>query len=136
MKKLLTGIFSIMMLLSLAVMSSCGGAPTSAEIEKIVDKYDDDMPLTADDYNDLISYIDAALDEVGSLYAKWEKAEELGQYRKIEEYEAQEDALKEKYEYYSKALRIIKRADDDDLGSAKANARKLLKKERRFEEKY
>lgn len=136
MKKLFTAIFSFAMVMTMTVLASCGGAPSSADIEKIIDKYNDDEQLTPGDYNDLISYVDAAIDEVEPIMKKKEQARENDDYDRVDKYDDELEALEDKYEYYSDALRIIRHADDDDLGSAKSAAKKLIKKERRFEAKY
>lgn len=135
MKKLITAMFALAMVVSMTVLSSCG-APSSAEIEKIIEKYDDDEELTPSDYNDLASYVEAAIDEVEPLFERMEKAKDNDDYDKAEEIRDQINDLNDKYEYYNKALRILRRADSDDLGSAKSYVKKVLKKERRFEAIY
>lgn len=135
MKKLITAIFSFAMMMTMTVLASCG-APSSADIEKIIDKYNENEELTPGDYDDLICYVNAALDEVEPLFEKMEKAKDNDDYDRAEEIRDQIDELNDKYEYYDKAMRIIRRADSDDLGAAKANAKKLIRRERRFEEKY
>lgn len=127
---------SLVLMASFAILSSCGGVPGNDEIEKILEKYDDDDELTESDYNTLIKYVDCAIDEVTPLFKERKKAEKDDDYDVLDRLDEKIDELQDKYEYYGKALRVIRRASEDELGGAYSNAKKLMRKERRFEEKY
>lgn len=127
---------SLVLMASFSILSSCGGAPSNDEIEKILEKYDDDDELTESDYNSLIKYVDCAIDEVTPLFKERKKAEKDDDFDALDRLDEKIDELQDKYEYYGKALRVIRRASEDELGGAYSNAKKLMRKERRFEEKY
>lgn len=149
MKKFFKFFFPLAVIMAFVSLPACKGGDgsdddgyggsskvSSSAIEKIIEKYDDGDNLSASDYNKLITYVDNALDEVEPLMKKLKKAEKAYDDDKIDALRDKIMDLSDKYEYYEEALRIIRRADDNDLGSAKSNARKLIKKERKFEEKY
>lgn len=135
MKKLITALFTLTLIVSMSILASCGGAPSNEQVEKIIEKYDEEK-LSPSDYQTLITYVDTAIDKATELFKARKKAEKNDDYDTLDRLEDEFDELNDRYEYYSKALRIIRRASDDELGSASSNAKKLLKKERRFEEKY
>lgn len=118
-------------------VTACGSSEvTSAEVEKILEKYDDEGQLSAGEYNKLIDYLNSAIDEVTPVFEQMKKASAKDDYEKVERLNDKLSDLEDKYEYYSKALRIIRHADKEELGSAYSNAKSFLNKERRFEDKY
>lgn len=70
MKKLITTFLSLTILMSMAILSSCGSAPSDADVNSVLSKYESGSELTKDDYNTLIDYAEAAIDEMAPLAKK------------------------------------------------------------------
>lgn len=129
MKKLFTTMFSLALIISLSVLASCGGAPSKASVDKVIEKYDASEELTESDYSVLIDYISAAMDDALPLAKEMKKAYENDDYDKIEKLQKKAEKIEEKYPDMEDALSIIQRADDDELGTKNVEkAKKLLRK--------
>ena len=121
--------FSLALILSLSVLASCGGAPSKESVDKVIEKYDDSEDLTEADYSVLIDYISAAMDDALPIAKEMKKAYENDDYDKLEKLQEKAQKIEEKYPDMEEALRIIQRADDDELGTKNVEkAKKLLKK--------
>lgn len=129
MKKLFTAMFSLAMIISLSVLTSCGGAPSNSDVKKVIEKYDDKGELSEKDYAVLLDYIDAGMDEAVPVAKEIKKAYEDGDDDKMESLEKKANKIEEKYPHMKEALDIIERASDDELGDANyKKAEKILKK--------
>lgn len=122
MKKLFTAMFSLAMIISLSVLTSCGGAPSNSDVKKVIEKYDDKGEISEKDYSALLDYLDAAMDEALPLVKDMKKAQENDDDDEIEAIEKKAEKLESKYEYFEDVLKIISNASDEDLG--KSNVKK------------
>ena len=123
MKKLISSLFAVV--LSVVVLSSCGGAPS---VDGIIEKYDAGTELTEADYSALIDYAQAAFDETLPLIEKAKSAMEDGDFEAIASLEEDSKAIEEKFVHIDKVGKILKNADEAQLGEANA------KKFKEFEE--
>lgn len=116
MKKLFTALFSMALIVSMTVLASCGGAPSGNDVKKVVEKYQNNDELTKADYEVLLDYVEAAMDEAIPLAKEITKAYEDGDDSKIEKLQAKSEKLESKYGYMEEAINIIENASDEDLG--------------------
>lgn len=124
--------FTMALVMSLTVLASCGGAPSNAEVGKIIDKYDETGELTEGEWGTLLDYIDAGLNDALPLAKEAQKAIADDDYDKLEKLEAKGEKLEEKYPHMDKVERIFNRVDEDEIGAA--NIKKAEKiKERMME---
>lgn len=123
MKKLISSLFAVV--LSVVVLSSCGGAPS---VDGIIEKYDAGTELTEADYSALIDYAQAAFDETLPLIEKAKSAMEDGDFEAIASLEEDSKAIEEKFVHINKVGEILHNADEAQLGEANA------KKFKEFEE--
>ena len=124
MKKLISSLFAVV--LSVVVLSSCGGGAPS--VDGIIEKYDAGTELTEADYSALIDYAQAAFDETLPLIEKAKSAMEDGDFEAIASLEEDSKAIEEKFVHIDKVGKILKNADEAQLGEANA------KKFKEFEE--
>lgn len=128
MKKLFSTLFALAVIVSMTVLSSCGGV-NNASVGKIIEKADNGEKLTEADYGTLIDYVDAAMDDMLPLYKEVQEAQESGNFDKLQDIQKKGEKLEAKYEHMEKALALIDRADDSDLGEANMEkGLKLIKK--------
>lgn len=132
MKKLFTAMFTLAMIISLSVLTSCGGAPSNNDVKKIIEKYDDKGELSEKEYGVLIDYFDAAMDEALPIAKEMMKAQKNGDYDKAEELNKKGEKIGEKYKYSQEAFDIISSASEKELG--KSNAQKAKKLASKFYE--
>lgn len=136
MKRFITAVFAFIAIASMTVLSSCGGSPSNEQIKEIVDRYDDgggSNELNDKDYDMLISYLEAAVNEALPLAKEIEKADENDDYDKVKELNKKSEQLEEKYCELPGVLRIFNDVDEHEMGDARyAKIEKLrdkLKKE-------
>lgn len=126
MKKLFTTMFSLALILSLTVLSSCSSGPSSESVKQIIDKYDNDDKLTEADYGVLIDYMSAGIDEAIPLAKDLNKAIEKGDYEKAEKIAEKAEEIEKKYPHMTKVADIFDSGvNEDDLGEA--NVKKIEK---------
>lgn len=102
MKKLITSLFAFAAILSMTVLSSCGGG--APDVKDIIKKYDAGEKLTEGDYSELIDYLEASFDELIPLAKEYEKINTLTEYE-------DRKALKEKI-----FLKQFEYANQDKVG--------------------
>ena len=103
MKKIFATLFAFAAIASMTMLTSCGGAPSNEEIKKIVDRYDEgggSNELNDKDYDMLISYLEAAVNEALPLAKEMKKADENDDYDKVKELNKKNEQLEEKYSEY------------------------------------
>lgn len=136
MKKIFTTMMSFALVMSMAVLASCGGVPTNEEVEKIIEKYDDGEDLTPSEYNDLTTYCNAGLDAMVPVVEEVMTAKEDGDRSRLKELKKETEEIADQYEYFMEALKIVCSADDDQLGTAKSDAKKLERRYEKLDKKF
>lgn len=132
MKKLFSTLFAFAVIVSMTVLTSCGGssAPSNEDVKTVIDKADKGTALTESDWTVIIDYVDAAMDDMIPMYKDINAAQESGDYSKIEKMQDKAQELTEKYKYLFEAIAVMENCDDDtEIGkSNEEKAEKLIKK--------
>ena len=117
MKKLISTLFALAVIVSMTVLTSCGGVDNAA-VGKIVEKYDNGDDLTEAEYGTLIDYVDAAMDDALPIIKDMQDAVADGDMVKLQKLSKKGDELDGKYEYMNQAGTILGHADESMLGDA------------------
>lgn len=129
MKKLISSLFALAVIVSMTVLTSCGGGVDNAKVGKIVEKSNNNEQLTEADYGTLLDYIDAAMDDALPIYKDVQAAIADGDMEKVVSLKEKAEKLETKYPYMTEALSIIEYADDSELGAAnQEKGKKILEK--------
>lgn len=141
MKRIFNIFFTLSLFVAMTGFTSCkggdsdnsdgegGGKPSGAKIEKVIEKYDEKGELSENDYAILLDYIDAGMDEAVPLAKQIKKAYEDGDTDKMESLQKKAEEIEKKYPHMEKALNIIERTSDEELGDANyKKAKKVLNK--------
>lgn len=126
MKKIFSTIFAVAVIVSMAVLTSCGGAPGNADVAKIIDKYDDGEKLTEKDYSNLIDYYDAAMDEALPFAEDMQKYVEKGDMENAGKIMEKVEKIENKYEHAGRVAYILSGLNKEDLGESNALKMKEL----------
>lgn len=124
MKKFFTTLFSLALICSIAVLSSCSSAPSNEEVEKII--YKTAASMDQDDFSMLIDYVGAAIDESLPVIKKFSEARDAGDYDKLEDLMKERKQLQEKYPYLDEAMRKVNTAVRSDMVD-ESNMKKIEK---------
>lgn len=122
MKKIFATLFAFAAIASMTMLTSCGGAPSNEEIKKIVDRYDEgggSNELNDKDYDMLISYLEAAVNEALPLAKEMKKADENDDYDKVKELNKKNEQLEEKYSELPGVIRIFNDVDEHEMGDTR-----------------
>lgn len=114
MKKLITTLFSLAIIMSMTILTSCSSAPSDADVSSVLTKYQSGSELTKADYDILLNYAEAAIDEMAPLAKKAENAESM---EEIADIIKKGEKIEKKYKYMDNVVDILDNADDADLGS-------------------
>lgn len=125
MKKLVSTLFALAVIVSMTVLTSCSGGPSNESVGKIVEKYNNGDQLTEADYSTLLDYADAAFDEALPVAKEAQEAVNSGDMDKLKKIQEKSEKIESKYKYMEEAMNIVEKADVDELGAA--NGEKLLK---------
>lgn len=129
MKKLISSLFALAVIVSMTVLTSCGDKAASVDVSKIVENYDNGAKMTEADYSALLDYVDAAMDEALPLAKEIQEAALSGNLDKAEDLQKKAEKIEAKYPDMEKALNIIENAEDSDMGAANVEkGKKLIKK--------
>lgn len=129
MKKLVSALFALAVIVSMTVLTSCSSGPSNESVGKIIEKYNSGEEMTEADYGTIIDYVDAAMDDVIPLYKEIQKAQESNDMDKLKSIREKAMKLQEKYSNMDGAIAIMDRADDAELGEANVKkATKLIEK--------
>lgn len=124
MRKFIFALFAIAFVASMASLTSCSGAPSNEEVEKILDKSRSE--LTETDYSNLIDYYEAATNETISVLKDVRAAAEKGDDAKVEQLQDKGRELNKKYPWIDKVYSKLSYADADDMGEANADRFKKI----------
>lgn len=129
MKKLISSLFALAVIVSMTVLTSCGGGVDNAKVGKIVEKSNNNEQLTEADYGTLLDYVDAAMDDALPIFKDVQAAIADGDMEKVASLKEKAEKLETKYPYMNEALSIIEYADDSELGAAnQEKGKKILEK--------
>lgn len=129
MKKLVSTLFALAVIVSMTVLTSCSSAPSNESVGKIIEKYNSGEQMTEADYGTVIDYVDAAMDDVIPLYKEIQEAQESNDMDKIKSIQEKAMKLQDKYNKMEGAIEILDHADDAELGEANVDkATKLIEK--------
>lgn len=123
MKKLISTLFALAVIVSMTVLTSCGSKVDNATVGKIVEKYDNGDDLTEAEYGTLLDYVDAAMDDALPIIKDMQDAVADGDMVKLQKLTKKGEELDGKYEYMDKAGRILDKVDESELGEA--NVKKI-----------
>ncbi|MDE6317840.1 MAG: hypothetical protein K2L73_05530 [Muribaculaceae bacterium] len=124
MKKVFAKLFGLALIVSLSVLSSCGGAPSNEEVKAITEKHI--STVTDSEYGKLIDYVGAAINDALPVVKKINEAKEAGDYDNLEKLYNERKEIQEKYPYMSEAMSIVNRAVNlDEISSS--NMKKIEK---------
>ena len=128
MKKLISSMFALAVIVSMTVLTSCGGG-SKVDVSKVIENYNKGEQLTQADYSALLDYVDAAMDEALPIVKEIQEAAMNGDQSKIESLQKKAENLENKFPDMEKALDIIENASDADMGAANVEkGKKLIKK--------
>lgn len=117
MKKLISSLFAVV--LSVVVLSSCGGAP---DVSGILDKHDAGETLTEADYSTLLDYMEGAMSEMLPIAKEAQEAVANEDMEKAMEISQEVEAIAKKYEHADAVGNLLRSANLDE-----ANAERLEK---------
>ncbi|MDE6756915.1 MAG: hypothetical protein K2J66_07195 [Muribaculaceae bacterium] len=123
MKKLISTLFALAVIVSMTVLTSCGSKVDNATVGKIVEKYDNGDDLTEAEYGTLLDYVDAAMDDALPIIKDMQDAVADGDMVKLQKLTKKGEELDGKYEYMDKAGKILDKVDESELGEA--NVKKI-----------
>lgn len=97
MKKLVSTLFALAVIVSMTVLTSCSGGPSNESVGKIVEKYNNGDQLTEADYSTLLDYADAAFDEALPVAKEAQEAVNSGDMDKLKKIQEKSEKIESKY---------------------------------------
>lgn len=127
MKKLISYLFALAVIVSMTVLTSCGSKVDNESVGKVVEKYDNGDELTDADYGTLLDYLDVAMEDASSLTEEAMKLQQKPDIDALKKLEKKYQDLEKKYKYIDQVSAIIGSTDESQLNESNMKkAEKIL----------